>query len=272
MKEFALGGDNAMARWPEFLPRSDHLLFQARNADLDRRGVYLHAVNGDKATARRIIGSDWAAHYGSGYLLFLDGSTLMAQPFDVTRLELSGTPQVVARAWRVEHGVRRVSASATGVLAYTVGLPTESELRWLDRAGRIGDLVAAKGDYVDLSLSPDQSRVAYSRVDPQLQAPDVWIQDLTRGTSARIASERLVDASADLVPQRGADHLPFESLVHDWRRAVPDHLESWRRDPGGSTASRTRARNTPTNVIPCYWSPDGQIVFYQATMAEGYGF
>jgi hypothetical protein len=80
----------------------------------------------------------------------------MAQPFDVTRLELGGTPSVVARGVggsSTAYGA--FSASATGVLAYTGGLPSESELRWLDRAGRIGDLVAAKGDYVDLSLSPD---------------------------------------------------------------------------------------------------------------------
>ena len=96
------------------------------------------------------FGSDWSAHYGSGHLLFLDGSTLMAQPFDVTRLELSGTPAVVARGvGGASIAYAAFSVSATGMLAYTGALSTQSELRWVDRSGRMGDPIAPKGDYVD---------------------------------------------------------------------------------------------------------------------------
>jgi hypothetical protein len=70
---------------------------------------------------------------GSGYLLFLDGSTLMAQPFDVTRRELSGTPAAVARGVggsSTAYGA--FSVSATGMLAYTGGLSNQKDrvLEW----------------------------------------------------------------------------------------------------------------------------------------------
>ena len=269
--EISLGDAIGMARWPEFLPDGEHLLFQARDADLDRRGIYVRSLSGNESGSRRLIGSDWTAHYGSGYLLFLDGSTLMAQPFDAMRRELGGTSAVVVRGVggsSTAYGA--FSVSSTGVLAYTGGLSTQSELRWVERSGGTGDLVAPKGDYVDLSLSPDQSRVAYSRVDPQSQAPDVWILDLARGTSTRITSERLVDASPIWSP--GGDQIIFRS---NRTSTIGVELYLTTSSPGGTTRRifglEDAGPNTPSNVIPCYWSPGGQVVFYQATLNAGYG-
>ena len=268
--EISLGDAIGMARWPEFLPDGEHVLFQVRSADPDRRGIYLSSL-GDRSDSRRLIGSDWTAHYGSGYLLFLDGTTLMAQPFDVTRRELSGTPAVVARGvGGSSTAYSGFSVSATGVLAYAGGLSTQSELRWVDRLGRTGNLVAPKGDYVDLSLSPDQSRVAYSRVDPQSQAPDVWILDLARGTSTRITSERLVDAGPIWSPS--GNQIAFRS-----NRATTLGVELYvtTSSPGGTTqrilSSEDAGPDPPSNVIPSCWLPDGQVVFFQATMDAGYG-
>jgi eukaryotic-like serine/threonine-protein kinase len=260
-----------MARWPEFLPDSEHVLFQVRNVDPNRRGIYVASVSGDRSRLRRLVGSDWSAHYGSGHLLFLDGSTLMAQPFDVTRLELSGTPGVVARGVggsSTAYGA--FSVSATGVLAYTGGLSTQSELRWVDRTGRAGDPIAPKGDYVDLSLSPDQSRVAYSRVDSQQQAPDVWILDLARGTSARIASERLVDAGPVWSPS--GDQIVFRS---NRSSTIGVELYLTTSSPGGTTRRiygiEDAGPNAPSNAMPHSWLADGQVLFSQTTSDAGYG-
>jgi hypothetical protein len=45
--------------------------------------------------------------------------------------------------------------------------------------------------------------------------------------------------------------------------------------PGGTTKRiyglEDAGRNTPSNAMPHYWSPDGQVVFSQATMDAGYG-
>ena len=260
-----------MARWPEFLPDGKHILFQVRNVDPNRRGIYVASVNENGSGLRRLIGSDWAAHYGSDHLLFLDGSTLMAQPFDLTRLELSGTPAAVARGvGGASTAYGAFSVSATGVLAYTGGLSTQSELRWVDRSGRMGDPIAPKADYVDLSLSADQSRVAYSRVDPQQQAPDVWILDLARGTSTRITSERLVDAGPVWSPS--GDQIVFRS---NRSSTIGVELYLTTSSPGGTTRRiygiEDAGLNTPSNAMPHFWTADGQVVFSQATMDAGYG-
>ena len=231
----------------------------------------MSSLTGNRSGSRRLLGSDWTAHYGSGHVLFLDGSTLVAQPFDVTRLELSGTPAVVARGvGGSSTAYGGFSVSATGVLAYAGRLSNQSELRWVDRSGRTGNLVAPESDYVDLRLSPDQSRLAYSRVDPQSQAPDVWILDLTRGTSTRIASERLTDASPIWSPNG-------EQIIFRSNRSSTMGVELYltTSSPGGTITRiyglEDAGRNTPSNIVPYYWSSDGQMVFSQATMDAGYG-
>ena len=269
--ELSLGLGLGMARWPEFLPDREHVLFQVRDADPNRRGVYVGSFNTGAPDSRRLIGSDWTAHYSSGHLLFLDSSSLMAQPFDPARLELSGTPTAIARGvGGSSTAYAAFSASATGILAYAGGLSNQSELRWVDRSGRPGTVVAPKGDYVDLSLSPDQSRVAYGRVDPQSQAPDVWIQDLARGTSTRITSERLVDASPIWSP--GGDQIIFRS---NRSSTIGVELYLTTSSPGGATTRilglEDMGGKTPSNLIASNWLPDGQFVFYQATLDNAYG-
>ena len=196
---------------------------------------------------------------------------MLAQPFDVTRLELSGTPAVVARGvGGSSSAYGAFSVSTTGVLAYAGRLSNQSELRWVDRAGRTGNLVAPESDYVDLRLSPDQSRLAYSRVDPQSQAPDVWILDLTRGTSTRITSERLTDATPIWSPN--GEQIIFRS---NRSSSIGVELYLTTSSPGGTITRiyglEDAGRDTPSNVVPYYWSSDGQLVFSQATMGAGYG-
>ena len=221
--------------WPDgrnFSPTANTCCFKCETRTLICEGIYVRSLSGNESGSRRLIGSDWTAHYGSGHLLFLDGSTLMAQPFDVTRLELSGTSAVGgARRRRLEHRlwrVLRVGNRRVGVhgrsfeperAAMGGSLGTDGETWW-----------RPKGDYVDLSLSPDQSRVAYSRVDPQSQAPDVWILDLARGTSTRITSERLVDASPIWSPN--GDQIIFRS---NRSSTIGVELYLTTSSPGGTT-------------------------------------
>lgn len=162
------------------------------------------------------------------------------------------------------------SVSSTGVLAYSGGLPIQSELRWVARSARVGDIVAPRGDYVDLALSPDQSRVAYSLVDAQSQASDIWVLDLVRGTAPRITFERLMDASAVWSP--GGDQIVFRS---NRSSTIGVELFTTSSSPGGATRKIYGYEDVrpelPSNIVPYDWSPDGQVVFSQSTISAGYG-
>ena len=259
------------ARWPVFLPGGRHFLFQTRDPNPERKGIYLASLDG--ATIRRVIGSDWSAQYALGYLLLLNGTTLMAQPFDLDTNRLTGAPTMVAQPVAGSStGYGAFSVSAGGVLAYSSGLLAQSELRWVDRTGRTSASIAPTADYVDFRLSPDESRLAFSRTDPQSQAPDVWVRDLARGTESRLTAQPLTDAAPLWSP--AGDQIVYRS------NQASANLELYRTRPSpGAGAELVFSREQqlkshgtgPSNVLSTDWSPDGKFIIYHVTTgAAGY--
>ena len=106
-------------------------------------------------------------------------------------------------------GYPAFSTSTTGILAYANPLRAVRELRWFSRGGTALDRVAPAADYVDFRLSPDETRLAYSRVDPVTQAPDVWVKDLRSGADRQVTSDSLTEASALWSPE--GDELIYRS-------------------------------------------------------------
>jgi Tol biopolymer transport system component len=77
--------------------------------------------------------------------------------------------------------------SQTGAIAYLSGGTVDnSELVWLDRSGRELGKIGSADAYVDVSLSPDGSRLAYSLTDRRSSTRDIWVRDLERDTSSRL--------------------------------------------------------------------------------------
>jgi Tol biopolymer transport system component len=168
---------------PHFLPDGQHFLFESRSGV--GGGIYIRSL--DKNDARLLVQGGSHALFtrppgsAQGYLLF-HRNLSMAQVFDEGRQQLNGAPFAtgVGDAWDYH-------ASANGVIVYQ--LPNiESNLVWMDRKGtRIGTL-PGKGVYNEISLSPDESKVAVSQKDPDFA--NIWLIDLPRGAATRLTSER----------------------------------------------------------------------------------
>jgi TolB protein len=52
---------------------------------------------------------------------------------------------------------------------------------------------AQTGTFVNYRLSPDESPVAFSRIDPSTNTSDVWLMDVTRSTSTRLTLHPMND-------------------------------------------------------------------------------
>jgi serine/threonine protein kinase len=255
------------ARWPDFLPGGQQLLFQVRHRDPEVRGVYAGGTDG--TSARRIMGGDFGARYAPGHMLFLRGPALMAQPFDPATLRLSGEPvMVVPQVAGATTGHGAFSVSATGVLAYSKVLLRPSELQWVDRGGRAIATLAPAGEYIDLRLSLDDTRLAFARQDPQTQTPDVWIKDLQRGTESRVTSDPLTDTGAQWAP--GGDQIAFRSN----RDSGNVQLFRARPDSGAAAEliwSASAEGGSVTNFVATDWTTDGQfIVYHLSTSGTAY--
>jgi Tol biopolymer transport system component len=167
-------------RWPSFLPDGTHFLVNVRSGLANRRGVYVGSLDGSKP--KFLASTDVGALYANGYLLFLNGNTLLAQKFDEERLELGGPTFVVAEGVsRSSTAQVAVSASRSGVLAYSSALLSlPGQLTWVDQEGNLRSTVTPEGFYPDFRLSHDEKRLATSRLDPKAGSIDIFMTDLTQ--------------------------------------------------------------------------------------------
>jgi Tol biopolymer transport system component len=230
-------------RFAWILADGKHFVFAHRNLDERVRGIYLARLGSNERT--RLTDGDWGPVSVDDYLLYLRGSTLMAQRVSVADGRLTGDATVLLEnVAATTAGYMGVSVSRTGTLAYVEPLPTKGELIWFSRNGLpLGPPVAPLGDYVTLALSPDGSRVAVGRVDPRNSTADIWLSDLNRGVTTRLTSDSMNDAGAiwwpdgtrilfrsnrggynDLFLKRADDARPEEMFFEATRQMIPTHF------------------------------------------------
>jgi Tol biopolymer transport system component len=170
-------------RWPQFLPDGRRFLFHAvrQEEGRDRSEVFLGSLGAREP--RPLMRASSQAHYSAGHLLFVREHTLWAQPFDAESETLGGAPAAVARDVLEDPTIWRAifSTSAAGTLVYQSGV-AGSQLTILDRDGHEAGPVGERGIIFDVNVSPDGTRVAVNRGEPA----DIWVYELTRGTSLRL--------------------------------------------------------------------------------------
>ena len=176
---------------PYFLPDGRHFLYYAiAKSPSQESGIYLASL--EERKGRRLLAADRDGIYaasvlgvaGNGWLLFGRQGELLAQPFDVRRLTLTGEPFPVAD--QVEIG--SFSASDTGILVYQSRRSDDiAQLGWVDRAGKVLESVGAEGSGLfSPKLAPDGKRVAIARWQDKKRQYDIFVIDLMRGAQSRL--------------------------------------------------------------------------------------
>lgn len=215
---------DAVHEFPSLLPDGRHFIYLAVTAKPESRGIYLGSIDGkpEERSGKRLLADSSAVIFAPspdpalGYILFVRQSnggeskgtnrTLMAQPFDNRKLELAGDAVPVAE--RVAPNT--FSASATGVLVYGTGalriprgrngsganITVRGQLTWFDRQGKVISTVAEPGSWETLSLSPDNTKLAFTRSASEGGGPsntDVWVYEFARGITTRLTSDPATD-------------------------------------------------------------------------------
>ena len=175
-------------RFPWFLPDGKHFLYFARigsGSDEDR--VCVASLDG--TFKKKLVNAPSNAIYASGHLLYVREQTLVAQPFDLGDLDFKGNAVPIAEQLRFSQGWNRgsFSASQQGVLIYEGGLgPASNRLAMFDRTGGLLGVMKGVEFVFEASFSPDETKIAYSAVDPQRRNEDIWVHDIARSISTRL--------------------------------------------------------------------------------------
>jgi serine/threonine protein kinase/dipeptidyl aminopeptidase/acylaminoacyl peptidase len=247
---------------PFFLPDGRHFLYLRTSSSPENSGAYVGSANTKpkEQDSKRLLATTSAPVYvpssdsDSGQVLFLRQGTLMAQPFDAHRLELSGEAVPIAEQVGSYLDYGFFSASNNGVLVYRSDAGQIYQPTWLDRQGKVLATVAEPGRYNSLALSPDGRRVAVSRTNPK-NTPnwDVWLLDVGRNTSTRLTYEQVRAAS----PVWSADG---SSVIFDSIRAGDVNL--YRKLASGAGEERLLLKSNDGYKYATSSSRDGHFLLY----------
>jgi eukaryotic-like serine/threonine-protein kinase len=242
---------------PSFLSDGRHFLYQASqlSVPVDVGGVYVGLLDSQERP-KRLLSINSNAIASRGYLLFARDRTLMAQPFDDVRLELSGTPVVVGDD--LEVGGLPMSASfsvsETGSLAYSTGAAlVRTQLTWFDRRGIRQGNVSDVADDMTVKLSPDGSHVVVSGLDPARNARDIWTIDVKRNLRTRFT----FDAADDMSPLWSSDG---RDVIFASRKR--GRLDIYRKPASGAGNETELITDRLNNLYPSSVSPDGKFLLF----------
>ena len=128
-------------RFPRFCPMAAISCTRPRSARQEHWGVSIASLDSPVGTPL-IERTEWSAQFAPpGYILFLRAGTLMAQPFDLNRMSITGEAVAVAGdVGATTTGYAAFSASHTGVIVHAKNIGLPGELRWFDRSGNAGGI------------------------------------------------------------------------------------------------------------------------------------
>src|SRR6266705_355377 len=193
-------------RFPYFLPDGQHFLYFVgaigNAAQSESNGVYLGSLS--SAEQKLILRTHASVAYESGYVLFAQEGTLMAQLFDEKSFQLTGDAFPIAEHLQVDLGSSRAifSVSENGILAFQrgIGRGNYSQLTWFDRTGKQIDKVGEPALYLQPRLSPDGQKVAVAIFDIQTSSTDTWVYELARKVPTRLTFDPSFDSNPVWVP------------------------------------------------------------------------
>ena len=235
---------------PHVLPGGKAILFYLRKG-VDWASDTVGVLSLETGEQKILMGGGAPRYASSGHLVFVRGTTLMAAPFDLERLEVTGD------AVALLEGIKRTGASTAqyelsgnGTLVYRpgTGAAGDRKLAWVGRDGREETLPLEPGTYGEARVSPNARHIAL------WASGDIWIHDLARSTTTRLT----FDPANDTWPLWTLDG---ERVVFASNRSGNYDLY-WRRADG--TGPEERLTTGSHDEFPESWGNGGRdLVFME---------
>jgi serine/threonine protein kinase len=240
-------------RWPYFLPDGRHFLYFARGK---ASGIYLGSV--DSQDTKLILPSEAQAAYSpsGGHLVWWREGSLLAQSFNATRMELSGSAVPVAEhvLFSESQSVAIFSISQNGIMVLqNGGTLNADQLSWVDRSGKpVGKVPIGQANLAHVRISPDGQKIAVTSSDPAgFAKADVWLFDLARGVHTRFTFSQ---SARDAVWSPDGNRVAYASKT---AKGTGLFVKS-----ATATSKEELLLDSPEVKRPWSWSGDGRFLAY----------
>ena len=243
--------------WPQILPDGDHILFTAYRGTAEASTIEVFSRT---TKQRTVLFSDGvnARYVPSGHLVFAKDETLLAVPFDLDALKVTGGAVSLADdlAMADGEGYAAFDIAPNGTLAYLPSSSFRAELDvvFVDRRGVARPALPDPARYDNPRLSPDGTRIAVDLL-PKGGTSDVWVFPVGSARGTRITDTPGKDFIPNWTPDGREILYIRESPYYDmWLRAA-DASQPARQLIGGG------ADRMPGGI-----SADGKLVTYLANL------
>lgn len=255
-------------RWPQLLPGNNTVLFTIQmttQVTYDDAPIALLSLKTGKWRTL-FEGGSYARYVTSGHIVYAHAGGLMAVPFDLAHLQLTGSPAPVQQGvvtTVATSGGAEYDVADSGLLAYVPGSarPPERSLVWVDRQGVGKELPAPENFYITPRISPDGKMLAVQIVGAG--GEDLWIYEFSRNTLMRLtfgsggggsAAPLWTPDSRKVIYRSRTPTLSFRSKPADGSGAEETLFSKELDDPGA----------TPFTV-----SPDGKTLLFSRQNVTG---
>jgi len=241
---------------PTFMPDGKHFVY-LRSGPPEIIGIYAGSLDATPTgqSKERLLANNFAASYVNGYLFFMRDNTLMAQPFDTGKLQLTGDPAPVAEHVGTTQSIGVFSVSPSGTLAYRGGAQTGNyQLTWFDQQGKLLSVFGQPGSDQDIVLSPDGTHGAV-RDAPEAASGDLWTVDFARGVRTRFTFSQ--------GPGSDAVWSPDSSRIAFAANTTLDTI--FEKAASGAGGEKQLLQEVGKIHLPSSWSRDGRFLLFTMT-------
>jgi Tol biopolymer transport system component len=251
------GGDRYFA--PHILPDGENVLFSIRYPPGTPYQIAVLSLETKEQKA--LLANGRQAHYlPTGHLVYeLSGTgNLMAVPFDLARLEVTGEPVPIVE------GVRQVGSSSVdyslsdeGTLVYVPSQPDVQRLVWVDRKGTESLITQEEVSFATPRISPDGKQVALA-ITKSGETQNIWIYDLESESLRRLT---FAGGSVETWSPDGK-WIIFQGRDSEGQRAISRQLA----DGSGPIEHLTAPGVEP--MLPGSLTPDGSVLAFSRASGD----
>jgi Tol biopolymer transport system component len=243
-------------RFPHFLPDGRHFLFTQAYGKHGEDGIYVGSIDSPEF---KLVSAGPSSNpaYASGYLLLVREGKLLAQPFDLRRLQSTGAPSLVSDGIRMAFDRRAAdfSVAQNGTLVFLSAVGSGQRLVWFDREGKelgvaVPDIGNPTSGLMVGTLSPSGDRVAVARA--RGTGSDIWMYSLKTALGTRLTFTDDFNESPVWSPD--GDNIVLT-------RNLTDHYELRLKSVSGAGEEQILVKTTG-NTLATAWSRDRRYVYY----------
>ncbi len=256
-------------RWPHVIPGRGVVLFTAfaNSPGLAKGRLELLDLKTGKRKVLHHGGSN-PRYVPTGHILYVYEQTLFALPFDVKKLEVTGTPTPLLEklSASASEGAAQYDVSMNGTMIgmFGEGEPNaQSELVRISLKGGPDQVLVEPATLSGPAIAPDGRRVAYTTGTSS--DADVWVLDLIRGTRTRLT---FTEGKPDWHPVWSPDGKSIAYSSAGEGGGAGNQLHAKAADGSGE---QRRLSKTANIQAPEQWTPDGSALVFVQNVAGNWG-